>query len=268
MNVPNVIHFAYTSPADGSGIDFSLLHYCAVASALRFGQADEVLIHATTNPEGYWWNRAQELATVVPIGVPEKRFNSKFRHPAHQADAIRLIVLEEQGGAFLDLDVLTLRPLEPLFRSDAVVVGLEDRVAICPAVILAPPNAPFIARWIAGYDPRSSDWSGFRSTGRDEYWGELSTRYPLYLATKYPDEVAVLPPSVFYPVHWRREHCERLYSAPADGGLRVDELSESFTLHIWETDQWVGRLQKWDLEDVRDAGTTLSTLMTPLLEGL
>jgi hypothetical protein len=267
MTVPNAVHFAYTSPLDGTGIEFSLLHYCAVAAALRYGHADEVLIHATTTPDNYWWRRAEKLARIVHTTVPEKRYNSEFRHPAHQADAIRLNVLEERGGAFLDLDVLTLRPFEPLLKSPGVVVGMEDQIAICPAVILAAPQAPFLGRWIAGYDPRTSEWSGFRSAGQDEYWGELSTRYPLYLAGKHPDEVEVLHPSAFYPVHWRSKETERLYRAPEDGGLRADELAESFTLHLWETGQWAGRLQNLTVPAVRAADTTLGMLMSPLLEG-
>lgn len=267
MSVPNVVHFAYTSPSDGSGIDFSLIHYCAVASALEYGRADAVLIHATTIPDGYWWSRAAELVTVVEAAVPEERFNSEFRHPAHQADAIRLDVVERQGGTFLDLDVLVLRPLAPLFGTDRVVLGLEDEVAICPAVVVAPPRAPFISRWIAGYDPLTSEWSGFRSTGRDEYWGELSTRYPVHLAARHPDEVSVLRPLAFFPVHWRRKETERLYAPPAEGGLRPDELAESYTLHLWETGQWARRLQGLTVQGVRDTDTTLCGLLAPLLEG-
>jgi hypothetical protein len=266
MTVPNIVHFAYTSPPDGSGIHFSLIHYCAVASSLEYGHADEVLIHVTTIPDGYWWSRAGKLARVVEATVPEERFNSSFVHPAHQADAIRLAVVEQCGGAFLDLDVLTLRPLGPLYRADRAVVGMEDEVAICPAVVIAPPRATFISRWIAGYDPRTSEWSGFRSTGRDKYWGELSTRYPVHLASRYPDEVSVLHPSAFYPVHWRRKEAERLYLSPTVGGLRPEELDESYTLHLWETGQWTDQLQELNVQDVRDADTTLCKLMAPLLE--
>ncbi|WP_125774312.1 glycosyltransferase [Antribacter gilvus] len=265
MVVPNVVHFAYTSPPDGTGIDFSLLHYCAVAAAYHYGRASEILIHATTIPGGYWWQRAEKLARIIPATVPEERFNSRFRHPAHQADAIRLSVLEERGGVFLDLDVITLQSFEPLLRSHGVVVGMEDHIAICPAVILAAPEAPFLSRWIAGYDPRTSDWFGFRSTGRDEHWGELSTRYPLFLADRHPSEVEVLHPSAFYPVHWRRKDTERLYRSPENGGLRSDELAESFTLHLWETGQWAGRLQNLTVSAVRAGETTLATLMAPLL---
>lgn len=267
ITTPNVAHFAYTTPSDSSdGYEFSLIHYCAVASALAYGQVDEVLIHTTTNPHGYWWRRATDLATTVHAVVPQKRFNSTFRHPAHKADAIRLSVLEQHGGVFMDLDVLTLRALTPLLDTGRPVVGMEDAVAICPAVIITPPNAPFISRWIDGYNPATSEWSGFRSAGRDQYWGELSTRYPIHLATAYPTEVMVLPPSAFYPVHWRRRSCARLYRDPAAGGLTPADLAQSYTLHLWQTGQRIDALNQLTVEQAQTKATTLLELLAPLLE--
>lgn len=89
-------------------------------------------------------------------------------------------------------------------------MGWEDDRAVCPAVILAEPGSSFVREWIRGYSAQTSDWDGFRSQGRDEYWGEMSTRYPPHLAEKMPESVKFLPAKCFYPVHWRRRDCERL----------------------------------------------------------
>ncbi len=118
-----------------------------------------------------------------------------------------LSVLHEQGGIYLDMDVLCLRSFEPLRRHE-IVLGEEGKdrgYGLCNAVILAAPGSWFVRKWLAGYDPDTSLWKGFRSTGRDAYWNELSVRYPAYLARLYPGRVHVVDHRAFFwPTWWTR----------------------------------------------------------------
>ncbi|WP_430791081.1 glycosyltransferase [Actinoplanes sp. G11-F43] len=266
--VPNVIHFAFTSTGS-SELPFSFVHYLAVASAVHYGDPDRVVIHVLQPPGGRWWDAAAELAEVRVTTTPEAAFNCTFHHPAHRADAIRLDTLEREGGIFLDLDVITIRPFTKLLDNPAdTILGFEDTLALCPAVILSRPRAPFIRRWIEGYDPQLSEWQGFRSEGFDEFWGEISTRYPKYLAQKHPEEVSLVPSHYFYPVHWRRASCERLFYPPEAGGLDEGELKDSYCIHLWETGSWAERLRTLDPSSVRNGRTVLDAVLSPLLKGL
>jgi hypothetical protein len=92
-------------------------------------------------------------------------------HPqyAHKADVIRLEVLLEHGGIYLDIDTFVLRPFADysLMLHD-VVMGMEarqlnflrlpmsddemDPTGLCNAIIIARKGAEFLHRWMDTYD--------------------------------------------------------------------------------------------------------------------
>lgn len=264
--IPHTIHFAYTSPPGGGTLPFSFIHYLAIASAARYSRPERIVLHTLHDHNGPWWYAARRLAEFRTTSVPEELYNCRFSHPAHQADAIRLDVLRREGGIFLDLDVVSLRPYGDLLEAPGgALLGWEDDVAVCPAVVLAAPGAVFIERWIDGYNPAKSQWQGFRSQGRDEYWGEISTRYPAHLSRQHPNTVTLVPPHFFYPVHWRRSDCDRLFKTPEEGGLTTGDLDRSYAIHLWQTGTWSKRLARLAPQSVRSGGTVLESLLAPLI---
>src|SRR5947207_2520886 len=50
---------------------------------------------------------------------------SRFRKPVEQIDFARYLILHEIGGAYFDLDVESVRPIDPLVASGRIVLGLE-----------------------------------------------------------------------------------------------------------------------------------------------
>ena len=73
-----------------------------------------------------------------------------LRTAAHRADVLRLQLLIEHGGVYLDLDFLVLKPLSPLLHGPKdFVIGREGATSdggfhgLCNAVLLAKPNASF-----------------------------------------------------------------------------------------------------------------------------
>lgn len=66
---------------------------------------------------------------------------SKCKAPAFMCDLMRLEVLWNYGGIYLDSDVLIFKNLEPLL-GDKPFVGLEDGVWLCNAVMGFPPKHP------------------------------------------------------------------------------------------------------------------------------
>ncbi len=191
--IPNIIHFCYGFSPDLGGKPFSLVHYLAVRSAVETNRPDAVRLYYKHEPRGVWWDRAKRYLDLVPIEPPTELFGVPVRHHAHQADWVRLEALYEHGGIYLDLDVLCLRSFAPLRHHETVLgqEGVAGEIGLCNAVILARPGAPFIRRWMEGFDPATSLWAGFRSKGRDAFWNEMAVRYPAHLARLYPDEVRV-----------------------------------------------------------------------------
>src|SRR5689334_5599746 len=100
---------------DFGGKPFSLVHYLAVRAAAEINRPEAVLMHCAYVPSGRWWDEAKPFMTVVPAIAPTVAESGlALTHPAHRADLLRLEVLQQYGGIYLDADVLCVQPFGPL----------------------------------------------------------------------------------------------------------------------------------------------------------
>ena len=68
-------------------------------------------------PTGKWWIfTRQSVAHLLPVPYepPTSVFNRSVAVPEHRSDVARLELLEKYGGLYVDLDVILVRPLDPL----------------------------------------------------------------------------------------------------------------------------------------------------------
>ena len=194
--IPRIVHFVF-GMADFSVLRlWTALNHVCVMSAIDRLKPDRVLFHCAFEPLGPWWRLTRRHVEVVKTEPPREIFGREILHYAHRADIVRLQVLLQDGGIYLDCDVFVHRDFDDLL-DNSVVIGKEGKspdevIGLCNAVILAEPGAPFLRRW---YD----EYRWFRSRGRDEFWNEHSVKLPLQLARQHPDEITVLPYKTF---HW------------------------------------------------------------------
>jgi hypothetical protein len=213
-------------------MEFSLTSYLAIRSASEVHRPGELILYCDQVPSGPWWNAAREyVGDVVQIEPPDAIGGVSVPHPAHRADLVRLEVLLRHGGIYLDLDVLSVRPLTPLL-GESFVLGREGEHGehgFCNGVILSEPHSAFLEEWLRGWDPATSRWHGFRSTGRDQYWAEMSGKYPAYLATLFPELITVAPYDYFHWPLWTDEHLEWLFKG------KNDEFPNAYCHHLWQS---------------------------------
>lgn len=163
--IPNVVHFIFglASPlSKSSARRFDFLSYLAVRSALVSLRPDALYLHytyladadpLTNNP---WLRRLARNITLVHHAPPASS-SSSSNHFAHLADRLRLRLLLEQGGIYLDIDAFALRSFDKILaapRPHDIVLGAEggNRWGLCNAVMAARANSSFVARWLASYD--------------------------------------------------------------------------------------------------------------------
>ncbi len=262
--IPNIIHLCYGFADDFDSKPFSLVHYLTVKSAVEVHRPEAVRLYYRYEPLGFWWERARPYLELVPTAPPREVAGVPIRHCAHQTDLLRLQVLYQHGGIYLDMDVLSLRSFAPL-RGNACVLaqeGVGGSVGLCNAVILAAPRAPFLDLWIKGFDPRTSLWRGFRSAGRDEHWNEYAVRYPAFLAERFPQHVTVLGDKAFFWPTWTDEHLALLFG-PSD--LTLDD---SYCVHLWEQKSWERFLDGLTVEEIRRVDTPFNRLARQFLDDL
>ncbi|KAI1120940.1 glycosyltransferase family 32 protein [Nemania abortiva] len=170
--IPNNAHFIFglSNPYDGDTGSFDFLAFLAVRSAVVGLQASRIFLHYTylANPpspepnknpfSNPWVNRLKDKLTLVyhpPEESNKIKDKSGARKAAHIADVLRLQILSEQGGIYLDMDAFTLRPFTNILNSPRdIFMGHEggNRAGMANAIIVARAGSTFIDRWIAEYD--------------------------------------------------------------------------------------------------------------------
>ena len=197
--IPNIVHYVFGLDTSDAQPDFPYFAYLAMRSAMMTLSPDRVLFHCIREPQGYWWDRVKGwegwqdesgvkrgMVEVLPardvssIGrnrrpIHHVRLAATIRvvhadcQYAHKADIIRLEVLQQYGGVYLDIDTFVLRPFAPLsLYSYDTVLGMEARIlnffrgprsdnemdpkGLCNAIIISRPNAVFVDRWLESYE--------------------------------------------------------------------------------------------------------------------
>jgi len=253
LPIPNVFHFIFFKP-DNSEIPFSLVHYLAIKSAFEVNQPNVINLYYSHESTGEWWEKAKPYVNLVRVEPPTQIFGQPLYHYAHQADVLRLQLLLEQGGIYLDMDVICTQPFTPLLQHPFVLGQEGGTHSLCNGVILAQKNAPFLQKWLAGFDPKTSLWQGFRSKGRDHYWAEYSVLYPAHLAKLFPELIYIESADKFHWPLWHDEHLQWLFEGDSDS------FETSYCHHLWETLSWEKYLRHLTVEHIIQVDTNFNRI--------
>ena len=165
--VPRMFHFVWLNDQPQGDIPY----YAAIAirSARHFNPGWAAFYYCNHEPEGPNWDRVRPDVTVVRLDDFRFFRNAELHHYAHKADVIRLIVINQCGGVYLDLDTITRKSFEDL-RKHNFCMGVQADChgvgsGLCNAVLVGQPGAQFSTRWLEQYDY-------FRSRGKDLLWAE------------------------------------------------------------------------------------------------
>ncbi len=202
LPVPNVVHFVFGLDPTFGHIKFGMIHYLAVLGAKMFLRPDEILMHRQYTPSGAWWDCARPLLRLVDVenvtAVHGRTFlNMKVQH---QADIIRMRIMRDVGGIYLDSDVIPLRNFDELRHHD-FSMGIEKDIGLCNAVMVGAPNSSFINRW----------WNEYENFDPTTQWAYHSVELPFKLMQKHPAEVHVLSEQAFFYPMWNQ--LEAMYDA-------------------------------------------------------
>jgi hypothetical protein len=116
--IPSILHYVYglAEDKDFGGRPFEFHSYCAIASALEHIKPERVMFHHRQLPKGFHFNETLALAESkgIPFEMMQVRdvtsiFGRPVEHHAHKADVIRLEVLRDWGGIYLDMDTFVIQ---------------------------------------------------------------------------------------------------------------------------------------------------------------
>lgn len=221
--VPDIIHFIFG--LGDAPEQFLFCWYAAVLSAQLANRPERIVFHYHHEPHGPWWEKTKCLPSImlrhhasVPVAIGSKKIEKR----AHRADILRLLVLLEEGGVYMDIDTITARPYASLLVGDPeFVIGLQapedpPHGRLCNAVMLAAPGSAFVRAWVDAYEEH------FNPGG----WGEASVDLPYRLSEELgPDRCHIVPTETFLWPPWYR--IRQIFQADM---LVPDGL---VTLHLW-----------------------------------
>ncbi|KAI0145073.1 glycosyltransferase family 32 protein [Xylariaceae sp. FL1272] len=238
--IPNHVHFIFglANPYEKRNAGtFDFLAFLAVRSASVGIKAERVFLHYTyladppspePNKDPYsnpWVSRLKENITLVyhspeEIDALKDRAEANWQ-AAHVSDVLRLKILSEQGGIYLDIDAFGLRPFTDVLKSPRdMIMGHEggNRAGLCNAIMVARAGSSFIERWTAAYD----------SVDLTREWNYHSVLLPKEMQMQTPDDICTLPPDSFFWPTWTWKH--------------VDWMHES--IDKTEADHWASEIER------------------------
>jgi hypothetical protein len=174
--IPAVAHFIWFGPA------LPWVHALSIRSAALRGGFDQVILHhADDLSRTPVWaelhdlpgfvarriNAGEILEAVGAGGQALARIYAKLEAPAARANLLRIAILMGEGGVYLDLDTITMRPLDPLRTAHGAFCG-EERV-IWPAAVRRTPGLAMRGSNVLRAGARElhrmlpGGWRGFRT---------------------------------------------------------------------------------------------------------
>lgn len=219
--IPRKVHFIWISSPDYGVPKFGFIEWLAVRSVLKTNPEFEVNFWTDHEPAGKYWDAVKGDLFIESITPPDEVFGNPIPHPAHKCDWLRLQVIQEHGGVYLDLDTITVGDLGKLMTPPTTMV-LEtangETQGLCNAYIASKPNTEFIAEWIERF-------RNFRSMGRDQYWAESAVKWPFYLMDS-GHTVEAAPPYAFFKPDWTPQGIADMF----DNAL---EFPSAIGFHLW-----------------------------------
>ncbi|KAJ5238454.1 hypothetical protein N7468_003073 [Penicillium chermesinum] len=199
--IPNVVHLIWLD-----NHDLTFMNYLTIRSALISLAPEKIVLHHTSlNTNNKWFLKLKDHLTLVKHNI-NREYPQQVEEnwqTNHISDILRLDILQQQGGIYLDMDVISLQPFAPLLHSEEdVVLGNAggNRHGLGNGIILGRSGSIFIKHWRDRYKAFSK-----------EQWNTQTITVPKQLSRTLPDEICSLSPSAFFWPTWTKRHLEYMH---------------------------------------------------------
>ena len=215
----------------------------SMLSSYKFLKPDKIVLHTNTDIVGAYWKSIQEWSDIVveihKIERVPKLAGVKVKHIEHEADYMKLLILQEYGGSIFDFDVIMINGTRwrKNQKISACILSIEDNSCkVNIGAISCMKGSLFVDAWIYKHhiDYRH-DWvynSGNVPMNILEKSDSNGTCYNIYV-----DETISRDPNVNevrrwvdgnYYVNWKNKTAAHYYYnfLTSIGHLKQDERNE------------------------------------------
>lgn len=226
MRIPKKIHFIFGMRKDMGGRPFSYFHYLNILSARKVNKDYEINFFYQYEPKSSYFDKLKEedINFIKLDKVQEEVNGVKFANYAHKSDFLRLQILKEHGGIYLDSDVICLKPFTPLTKFD-FVLGIEcvnNLVWGTPNfTMMGSKNSKFLDLWIQSY---YEDY-------RPDLWSYNSVKKPYLLLQDNLELATLVSPEFFSLYGWDDASLYHMFK-------KVGIINHAYSIHLWESKWW------------------------------
>ena len=145
ISTENLVHFLGGFEFE----NFTLSSFLAVKAAKINGKASKIYFHYhKLEPEGDWFEKAKQFIDKI-IPVPSSFILERTDAP--MTDYVRLKILQEYGGIYLDLDVFVLKDLTSFWNASFVIANDKSTGTelVSNSFIATFKNNSFITTWMS-----------------------------------------------------------------------------------------------------------------------
>mmetsp|Transcript_21698 Transcript_21698/g.37271 ORF Transcript_21698/g.37271 Transcript_21698/m.37271 type:complete len:214 (-) Transcript_21698:31-672(-) len=191
-------------------------------------------------PKGFWWELSKPYLDLVKVQLPGNIYGRKVSHMSHRADVLRLQLLLEKGGIYMDMDIITLKDFGPLLRHEFVMgqEGMNAEIGLCNAVLISRPNSVFVRRWLNAY--RTFD---------EREWSYHSVVLPHEIAKDFPEEIEVVHHRAFFWPLWNEQGMHILFEEDDY------DFASNYAVHLWEQASYERYLKNVTVDYIRNCSS-------------
>ncbi len=207
----------------------------SVKSAHDILQPEKIFFHYFYEPgnENQWYQELKKQNWITEFKKwDEQEFNQlvlkvvgkEVTHVAQRADLLRVIIMKQYGGIYMDADVFILKSFDPLRKASDAVMGLEapdGYMGMANAILLTKPNGEFINLY----------WEHAHKLNPNRY-NHYGVEIPKMLSEKYEGREDVIRPlnhrAFFWPL-WYYVERKKLFEEDAF------DFRWNYAVHLWES---------------------------------
>ncbi|XP_054284073.1 uncharacterized protein LOC129000983 [Macrosteles quadrilineatus] len=150
--IPNTVHYVLFGSTS-----LNFISFLSIISVIKVQQSN-VWIHCDcTELSGHYWNLVESLSNLlqVPVKVsfirrPTHVYGQPLSSVYHSSDIARIQVLMENGGVYLDTDMVLLKPLDQYLHYE-MVVGWPLDEYFGNQIMIGHPKARFLKKYLESY---------------------------------------------------------------------------------------------------------------------
>jgi cephalosporin hydroxylase len=216
--VPKIIHLIYINERP-----LQSYNYKCIYSVIRHHPNYQIWIHNDIEPDADEWKALHGMSNVF---IKKITRNSVFdgvniQYVQYEADILRMNILSEHGGVYMDTDIYVVKNIDPLITTHGLYISKETNDSLINCVMISERGNKFLNVWFNYFKTglRMDDWAWHI---RDLPKMLLSNTYYL---SKY--NIKLLDHNAFCPIHWTEK------SKIIDNTFELTD--DIYGIHLFET---------------------------------